>query len=77
VSATLGFGYDLEPLSLEKQSGAILPIQAHQDAIASHLCFAAEGSVKMPIQTKSIICFMLTALLVGCVEMVVPGQLDG
>jgi hypothetical protein len=29
-----------------------------------------------PIQTKSMICSILMALLAGCVEMVVPGQLD-
>lgn len=41
------------PLGLEKPSGAILPIQARQDAIASHPCFAAESTCDDP-QTNEV-----------------------
>jgi len=48
---------------------------AAPDAIASHPCLEQKAH-EAPRQTKSMICFVLMALLAGCVEMVVPGQLD-
>jgi hypothetical protein len=61
---------------LDKPNAAILPIQVRSRCDSLAFLFCGRKRVATPGQTKSMICFMLMALLAGCVEMVVPGQLD-